>query len=221
MVEQAVGPDRRATSNDETSNHEESSEAMVEGNVITAPAIDWGVASRPMPGEAVCGDLHLIKPIQDGLLAAVVDGLGHGREAWVAASTAIGVLESYEGEPLTALVKHCHEALRGTRGAVMAVATLGSNEGQLNWLGVGSVQVTLVRTGRETAFLSDRALLRGGVVGYRLPPLRAGILPLLPDDLLILATNGVDAGLAERLGGGDSPQQLAAGILERHFKGRD
>ena len=194
---------------------------MVEGSVISAPVIDWGVASRPMPGEAVCGDVHLVKSIRDGVLAAVVDGLGHGHEAWEAASTAIDVLASYEEEPLEALVKHCHEALRKTRGAVMAVATLGSSEDQLNWVGVGTVEVVLIRAGQKTEFHSDRALVRGGIVGYRLPALRVGTLPLLPDDLLILATNGVDAGLAEGMWRGDSPQRLADRILERHFKGRD
>jgi len=53
------------------------------------------VASRPLPGEVVCGDRHLIKPTTDGVLAAVVDGLGHGDEATAAAKTAIAVLESH------------------------------------------------------------------------------------------------------------------------------
>src|SRR5689334_20211949 len=114
---------------------------MIAESVSATSALDWGVASRPMPGEVVCGDVHLIKPIRDGVLAAVVDGLGHGQEALEAATAAIAVLESYEGEPLTTLVKQCHEALMRTRGAVMAVATLDMLRGQLNWVGVGSILV--------------------------------------------------------------------------------
>lgn len=195
---------------------------MVAQSVISAPSIDWGVAGRPMPGENVCGDMHLVKPIRDGVLAAVVDGLGHGQEAFKAASTAIEVIEENAEEPLTVVVVRCHEALRRTRGAVMTVATLDSSHGQLNWLGVGGVQVVLLRSGRRTEFLTDRALLlRAGVVGYRLPPLRVGTLALTPDDLLLFATNGVGVGLADEVRRGDSPRRLATRIIERQFKGRD
>jgi negative regulator of sigma-B (phosphoserine phosphatase) len=64
------------------------------------PLIDWGVASRALPGQAVCGDMHLIKPVGDGVLLAVVDGLGHGDEATVAAKTALASLEKDDQAPL-------------------------------------------------------------------------------------------------------------------------
>jgi len=34
-----------------------------------------------MPGQAVSGDMHLVRPFEDGVLVALVDGLGHGEEA--------------------------------------------------------------------------------------------------------------------------------------------
>src|SRR5439155_15227394 len=183
--------------------------------------IAWGAASRPLPGEIVCGDLHLIKRTRDGVLLAVVDGLGHGDAAMAAAQTAIAVLESHAEEPLTALVNRCHEALTKTRGVVMTVATLRPFEDKLTWLGVGNVEAILLRADRQAKVRSDRVLLRGGLVGYQLPVLRATTLPLAPDDLLIFATGGIDAGFAEGLVCSDSPQQLADRILECHFKGHD
>jgi len=194
---------------------------MQNESVISRPLIDWGVATRPLPGEVVCGDLHLIKPIRDGVLAAVVDGLGHGKEAAIAAKTAVSVLERHAHEPLTALVNRCHEALTKTRGVVMTVATLRSFENQLAWLGVGNVEAMLLRADRRAKAPSDRVLLRSGLVGYQLPCLRASTLPLAPDDLLIFATDGIDAGFAEGLVCSDSPQQLADRILELHCKGHD
>ena len=197
---------------------------MQDESVISTPLIAWGVASRPLPGEVVCGDRHLIKPITDGVLAAVVDGLGHGDEATAAAKIAIAVLESHAEESLTSLVKRCHEALTKTRGAVMTVATLRWFEDELAWLGVGNVEAILLRAdpaGNGAKAPSDRVLLRSGLVGYQLPVLRASTLPLAPDDLLIFATDGIDAGFNEGLVCGDSPQQLADRILECHFKGHD
>src|SRR2546426_9728599 len=97
--------------------------------------IACGVGQRALPGQTVSGDKHLIKPLADGVLLAVVDGLGHGDEATIAAKIAIAVLESHAEEPLTALVKRCDEALTSTRGVVMTLATLRPSDGQLTWLG--------------------------------------------------------------------------------------
>ncbi len=194
---------------------------MQDESVISTPLIAWGVASRPLPGEVVCGDRHLIKPTTDGVLAAVVDGLGHGDEATAAAKTAIAVLESHAEESLTSLVKRCHEALTKTRGAVMTLARLRWLGSELTWLGVGNVEAILLRADRQAKAPSDRVLLRSGLVGYQLPVLRATTLALAPDDLLIFATDGIDAGFNEGLVYSDSPQQLADRILERHFKGHD
>ena len=194
---------------------------MQDESVISTPLIAWGVASRAAPGEVVSGDLHLIKPITDGVLAAVVDGLGHGDEASTAAKIAIAALESHAEEPLAALVRRCHGALTQNRGVVMTVATLCSLDDKLVWLGVGNVEAILLRADRQAKAPSDRVLLRSGLVGYRLPDLGASTLPLAPDDLLIFATDGLNAGFDEGLVRSDSPQQLADSILERHFKGHD
>ena len=183
--------------------------------------IAWGVAGRALPGETVSGDLHLVKPIANGVLLAVADGLGHGDEATVAAKTAIAVLENHAEEPLPALVKRCHEALTKTRGVVMTVATLRPFDGQLTWLGVGNVEAILLRADRQAKAPSDRVLLRSGLVGYQLPELRASTLAIAPGDLLIFATDGIGAGFTEELARSDSPQPLADRILERHFKGTD
>ena len=193
---------------------------MQDDSVISTPLIAWGLASRPSSGEVASGDLHLIQPTMNGVLLAVVDGLGHGDAAIAAAQTAIAVLKSHAEEPLTALVNRCHAALTKTRGAVMTVATLRWFGDELTWLGVGNVEAILLRADPQ-AKASDRVLLRSGLVGYQLPVLRAGTLRLAPDDLLIFATDGIDAGFAEGLVCSDSPQQLADGILERHFKGHD
>ena len=43
--------------------------------------IEWGVASRALPGETRSGDLHVVESFAGGALVAAVDGLGHGEEA--------------------------------------------------------------------------------------------------------------------------------------------
>src|SRR5436309_3085528 len=74
--------------------------------------IEWGHAEHMLPGETESGDLHVVKTFETGALVGVVDGLGHGHEAAVAASAAVSVLEEDPGQPPMYLVKQCHEAVK-------------------------------------------------------------------------------------------------------------
>ncbi len=188
---------------------------------ISLSLIDQCAVSRPAPGQNVCGDIHLVKPIRDGVLLAAVDGLGHGIEAIAAARAARASLKNHAEEPLAELVRHCHEELVRTRGVVMTVATLSASCGRLAWLGVGNVEAVLFPGGAHGKAPCERALLRSGIVGYQLPALHPGAVPVAPGDLLIFATDGIGAGFTENLRRGDSAKQLADGILHRHFKGTD
>ena|ERR1051325_11096192 len=216
---------------------------MQNESVISQPLIAWGVASRALPGQNVCGDLHLLKAINEGVLMAVVDGLGHGDEATLASKTALAILDKHSDEPLESLVKRCHEALLKTRGAVMTVAKLHSYDGQLSWLGVGNVEGALLRVADQTKSevecvplrkaaeprtivrlakaISERVLLRSGIVGFRLPELRVSTQTMLSGDLLVFVTDGISVGFTKDLRRSDSPQQVADQIMGRHFKGTD
>jgi negative regulator of sigma-B (phosphoserine phosphatase) len=67
--------------------------------------IEWGFSSMPLKGQDVSGDSYLIKPVPNGILMAVVDGLGHGYEAALFSKIAITTLDTYASEPITPLVK--------------------------------------------------------------------------------------------------------------------
>ena len=78
--------------------------------------VHWGVATVALQGQSESGDLHMVKAVTDGVLIAVVDGLGHGEEAAAAARIAVDALERYAEEPPLALLQQCHVALKGSRG---------------------------------------------------------------------------------------------------------
>jgi hypothetical protein len=183
--------------------------------------LDWGVAARPAEGQAVCGDRHLVKLLNDGALLAVVDGLGHGKEATFAAQAALGVLEEQAQAPITSIFKQCHSTLASTRGAVMTVAMLNAEESTLTWLGVGNVEGHLFHANGHARGPSYSALLRGGLVGFRLPPLHTVVVPLTRGDLLVFATDGIRVEFLNDLNPLTMPQKLADRILSQHFKGND
>ena len=40
--------------------------------------ISWAVAEAPMVDGTESGDSHVVRPLPEGVLAAVIDGVGHG-----------------------------------------------------------------------------------------------------------------------------------------------
>src|SRR4051812_25511416 len=106
---------------------------------------EFGVASRPAMGETVSGDLHHIATFPRGALIAVVDGVGHGEAAATAAQIAVDAIRGNAYEPLPTLLARCHEALNGTRGAVLTLASVDTAAETVTWLGVGNVEARLLR----------------------------------------------------------------------------
>lgn len=178
--------------------------------------IETGYAGSALePPES--GDLHVVFGVPQGALVAVIDGLGHGPEAACAARLAKAALEGDARRPLAEIVRGCHEALRGTRGVVLSAAVIDVFTSSSSWVGVGNVEGVLLREGRSVAAIVPR----GGVLGHRLPELRIVSVPLVPDDVLILATDGIRSGFLEGLDLSASAQQIADTILRLHGRGSD
>jgi phosphoserine phosphatase RsbX len=196
---------------------------MHEAPADVATLLDWGVAAVALPGEAESGDLHLVRPVADGVLVAVVDGLGHGVEAATAARLAVAAIARHAHESPLSLFERCHQALKGTRGVVMSLALIRRADGSLTWLGVGNVEGMLVRAdgGGHTPRARRALMTRGGIVGSELPNLKPEVLSLAIGDTLILATDGIREGFAEGLPADTTPQRQADHILAQHRKGTD
>ncbi|HEY7724749.1 MAG TPA: SpoIIE family protein phosphatase [Anaeromyxobacteraceae bacterium] len=189
---------------------------------LTKAHVDWGVAALALAGRPPNGDLHVVRAFRGGMLLAAVDGLGHGSEAAAASRAAGEVLKGYAGEPVIALLRRCHAALRTTRGVAMSVASLDYARGLVTWLGVGSVQGALLRpTPAGEARPEESLMVHGGLVGAQLPPLRASVVPVAGGDTLVLATDGVASDFERGLALGRAPQAAANAILARHGKGTD
>jgi phosphoserine phosphatase RsbX len=188
---------------------------------IGSSIVECGVASRALPGEPSCGDLQVVKWLPNGVLVAVLDGIGHGQEAASAAAAAKSILEDHAQEPVIALIERCHRGLRGTRGVAMSVASFDGSQGLLTWMGVGNVQGVLLRRG-SAAPMEASLLLRGGVVGVQLPSLQAAfLLRVFPGDTLVFTTDGVRSDFARDMARHHSPQKAAESILAHYGKSSD
>ena len=182
--------------------------------------VECGVAAQALPGQEEMGDRHAIIQFGGGAMVAVVDGLGHGREAAAAARIAAEVLEENAEESVIVLVQLCHEKLKPTRGVVMSIATFKASDGTVTWLGVGNVEGVLLHRDAYGTVSQEVLPLRGGVVGDQLPLLMASIVPVSKGDTLIFATDGIRLGFADELKT-DSVQATADAVLARFARGTD
>lgn len=188
---------------------------------VRHPVLNWAVAASALPGESTSGDRHLVHPFAGGILLAVIDGLGHGREAAEAAIIATRVVARHAGEPLVTIIRRCHEALIGTRGVVATLASFSAADDVMTWLSVGNVGGVLHRCTGADGAAQESILQRGGVVGYDLPTLKTAAVAVAPGDMLVLATDGIRADFSGTLASGVEPQGLADRILEGWRTGVD
>jgi len=188
---------------------------------VTTAGLEWGVASRALPGQTATGDLHVVQSVDGGVLVGVVDALGHGEDAEATARIAVETLCRHAGEPIPALIERCHRTLIGTRGIVVSVAFFDAVQRTMTWLGVGDVEGVLVLADPSSVPSRTGLASRGGIVGANLPPARPWVIPVSTGDTLIFTTDGIrgESTIGPVLHG--TAQQIADLILSRGFKGTD
>jgi anti-sigma regulatory factor (Ser/Thr protein kinase) len=146
------------------------------------------VLGRPYPAESLSGDQATWLWLGDRLVLGVVDGLGHGPEARVAADQAVRLLRAHASLASEALLARCDASLRGTRGVALGVVHLEPGTGEVTHACVGNVNTLLCHPGHAHSLACAP-----GVLGLpqRVPRLRGTKDSLQPGGLLILHTDGL------------------------------
>ena len=149
--------------------------------------MEFGIVYLPKHGRDISGDAYLIKEEEEATLVCLVDGLGSGEAAAEAAQAAIRCVEVSNTSSLSDIMTRCHQALRGTRGAVMALLRVSFVESAIAFVGVGNIGIHI----RSTAPI--KPISRNGIVGYRLPRLQEFTYPYSAGDLFVLHTDGISS----------------------------
>jgi serine phosphatase RsbU (regulator of sigma subunit) len=181
----------------------------------------WGVASSPHPDQTVLGDGYVVRPFPNGLLVAVVDGLGHGSEAAIASAFCIETLTANAQLPVLAMLRLCHERLRGTRGATVSATIFDYTRDELTWSGVGNVAALLLRADIAARPSTETLVPRAGVLGSGAPALTATSVRVNRSDLVVLATDGIRQGFDRTVDRRGTPQAVADRILADYSKRTD
>ena len=148
--------------------------------------IDYAVVQQAVLGESTSGDACLVLESPGQVLVAVIDGLGHGRDAHEAALAALACIRANESSPLDTLLMRCHEALRHTRGAVIAVSRIDRQQHQLIHAGIGNIETRII--GAERTY---HPVSINGIAGHSVRKIRSEIFPFHPGDLLVMHSDGI------------------------------
>ncbi len=158
--------------------------------VASAAAVRVACRWMPMHEGEPCGDSvgHFVWPgpcAAPQHLLAIIDGLGHGPEAAIAAQAAMDLLAAHASLPLADLFARLDARLVGTRGAAIGLVQLHGHH--LRHAGVGNTRA-LHRRGDAVARLPSQ----NGIVGGGAPArLAVNELDLERGDWLLLYTDGI------------------------------
>jgi len=146
----------------------------------------YGGFSRPFRGLTVCGDRFFTAEAGGSVVAAVIDGLGHGFESSEAAERAVEVIRDHLDLSPEAIVLRCHEGLRATRGAAVGVLKIEPS-GQGQFCGVGNIEVQSL-AGRPPSIFC-----LAGIVGHNLRQARSMPFQMDAGDVYCVMSDGVSA----------------------------
>lgn len=187
----------------------------------TISHLKWGAVTLPKEGHRICGDRYLVKEHRDKILVGAIDGLGHGKEAAEASQKAIEVLQNFSSDSLITIVNRCHKDLKQTRGVVMSLALFDIWDRSMSWISIGNIDGVLLRHDKDATKKKRNLVLRGGVVGYKLPMLQASIYEIAPGDTLIFTTDGVESDYIDNINSQSTPKETVEYVASNYFKPSD
>ncbi len=199
-----------------------------EGTIVVAQVRN-GSAAAPLPmavgGIAAaiapdgCGDAFAFSPRVRGVAVIMIDGLGHGADAAVAAEAAVECFHRRSTDDLVNLFQALDRELRPTRGAAIAIAHVDLQDRAVHFMGVGNISGILISGGKARNMVSHN-----GIVGHTMRRVQQFDYPFAEDPTVILHSDGVGTrwqpmALIER--GLTNPTAIAAQLWRSDARGRD
>ncbi|MGN5635844.1 ATP-binding protein [Streptomyces sp. AC154] len=120
-----------------------------------------------------------------GTLVMSCDGLGHGPMAALAAQAAVKAFRTGDTRTPEQAMEQVHRALRGTRGAAVAIARI-EPDGRVLFCGVGNITSALVTSTTRAGLVSHP-----GIVGHQMHQLRTYENRLPAHGVLVMHSDGL------------------------------
>ena len=145
-----------------------------------------GFAGRPLSGEDLSGDSWAMREEGGISLFIVADGLGHGIQAAEASAEAVSAFRTSKDIDPTPIVQRVHRALRGTRGAAVAVACLDHTKQIVRYAGIGNISGVVVSP-EKTQFM----ISHNGTAGHEATHFQEFTYAFPKTSILIMHSDGL------------------------------
>lgn len=184
--------------------------------------VEMGAVCQPKPGEDVCGDSWAAELQAGRTMLAVADGLGHGVAAAAAAREAVRVFHQRLQLHPAELLEAVHLALRGTRGAAVAVLEINASQPQITFAGLGNIAARVLFNGSGSP--ERHMVSHAGTAGHQRYRIQEFTYPWADDSLIVMHSDGLAThwdlaaypGLSQR-----HPSIIAAVLYRDHSRRRD
>ncbi|MBW4690970.1 MAG: SpoIIE family protein phosphatase [Lyngbya sp. HA4199-MV5] len=179
-----------------------------------ANTLEVGGVCLPKLGETVSGDAWTCQREPHRYLLLVVDGLGHGPAAAIAASAALRAFQEHHARSPRAIIEAAHAALRSTRGAALAIAEIDFEQQLVRFAGIGNIAASLSSATEHRNLVSYN-----GTVGHEVRKVQEFTYPWYKNGLLIMHSDGLGSQwkLDRYPGLSQKHPSLIAGVLYRDF----
>jgi len=169
-------------------------------------------------GERVSGDAVVIRPLEHGLFAAIIDVLGHGPEANEVTHLIDAFLDRHATTDVSSLMARLHQRLKGTRGAAVGLCAIDAANGSIDYVGIGNTSI------RRFGEAETRLVSHDGVLGQNMRTPHLQSLQLAAGDLILLYTDGVSDRFTTNEYPGvlrHAPKEVVRIVLDRFGKDHD
>lgn len=176
--------------------------------------IRFGVSQTALHGEHFCGDSWALAAKDTVWTMMMVDGLGHGEAAAVAAAAAVKAFaENPQAEP-AAMMDEMHRSMMGTRGGAAAVARVDTAQGSLRFAGIGNISACVV-----SAEVTRGLASHPGIVGAQFRHAQTFDFGDIIGKLLIMHSDGLQSRwrMADYPGLPHRHPAVIAAVLHRDF----
>ncbi|MGY2258947.1 ATP-binding protein [Pseudomonas sp. SDO55104_S430] len=184
-----------------------------------APDRRFGISQHSMHNDPACGDVWHLAYDGPRISALVIDGLGHGEDAELAARAGERAFALAPFAAPVLALEGMHEAMIGTRGGAVAITQIDCAGDHLKFVGIGNIGACLIAPDKIRGLASHP-----GIVGGHYRKAQPFDYAQINGQLLIMYSDGLQSrwnlqdypGLVHR-----HPAVIAA-ILHRDFcRGRD
>lgn len=177
-----------------------------------------GAFSRCKPGELLNGDAYVIIHLSPSKsIIAIIDGLGHGKDAHLAANLIKEQIFLKTNLRIDELASYLHQSARGTRGAVIGLAFIDTEASKLQFVGIGNIEGFINTSSGKKSLLSF-----GGILGHNIRTPRIFDFGFTKGDSLCMYSDGLNSRWnATDIDWKEHPQKIADLLVNQYSRIND